>query len=107
MEILADENVPEAFVTALRGDGHEVRFTRDIGDLGLEATDREITAYAEREGVAVLSADEKDFGRREASIPVFVAPQDMRAGDVQAAIARLQTLPFEPSQTEPLWLSSV
>jgi hypothetical protein len=107
MRILADENVPAEYAAALRGDGHEVRYSRDIEALGPEASDEDITTYAERETWALLSTDEKDFGRRDASVPVFVAPQDMSAGDVQAAIARIQALPLDPSQTDPLWLSTV
>jgi len=30
MRILADMNAPEEYVSALRGDGHEVVYSRDI-----------------------------------------------------------------------------
>ena len=72
MQILADTNVPEEYVAALRGDGHEVVYTRDIDTLGPEASDEAITAYAERESWALLSTDVKDFGERDASVPVFL-----------------------------------
>ncbi len=39
MQILADTNVPEESVSALRGDGHEVVYSRDVSQLGPAATD--------------------------------------------------------------------
>jgi hypothetical protein len=39
MQILADTNVPEEYVSALRGDGHEVVYSRDVSQLGPAATD--------------------------------------------------------------------
>lgn len=107
MRILADTNVPEEYVAALRGDGHSVVYSRNLKELGPEASDEAITKYAEREGCALLSTDVKDFADRDATIPVFVAPQDMSGGDVRAAVARIQVLPFDPSTAEPLWLSSI
>lgn len=77
MQILADENVPEEYVSALRGDGHDVIYSRDVDQLGPEATDEAITEYAEGEGFAILSTDVKDFADRDATVPVFVSPQDM------------------------------
>lgn len=107
MQILADENVPEEYVSALRGDGHDVIYSRDVDQLGPEATDEAITEYAEGEGFAILSTDVKDFADRDATVPVFVSPQDMSGGDVRAAVARVESLPFDPAQTEPLWLSAL
>jgi len=71
MRILADANVPEEYVSALRGDGHEVVYSRDCDPLGPEATDQEITEYAEADGFAVLSTDVSDFGRRHAEVPIL------------------------------------
>lgn len=107
MRILADVNVPEEYVSALRGDGHEVTYSRDVNRLGPKATDDAITAHAESEGSAILSTDVKDFGSRDAEIPVFVAPQGMTGGDVRAAIARIEAIPFDPADTDPIWLSSL
>jgi len=107
MEILADTNVPEEYVSALRGDGHDVVYSRDISQLGPEATDAEITEYAESDGFTLLSTDISDFGNREANIPILVAPQDMSGGDVRAAVSRLETLPFDPANSEPIWLSGL
>ena len=33
MRILADTNVPKAYVSALRGDDHEVVYSRDVEEL--------------------------------------------------------------------------
>ena len=107
MRILADTNVPEEYVSALRGDGHEVVYSRTIDQLGPEASDDAITAYAESEEYAVLSTDISDFGGRDATIPILVAPQDMTGGDVRAAVARLNALPFDPAETDPVWLSGL
>ncbi len=47
MEILADEHVPEEYVSALRGDGHDVRYSREIEEFGPSAED---TLQAEAHG---------------------------------------------------------
>lgn len=101
MEILADTNVPEGYVSALRGDGYEVVYSRDIPALGPQATDEAITDFADSEGYAVLSTDVSDFGDRHADIAILVAPQDLSREDVRAAVARLETLPFDPAETAP------
>lgn len=87
MLLLADQNVPEEYVFALRCVGHEVVYTRDVPELGPEAADVAIVAHAESIGYAVLSTDVTDFGDRQASIPVLVAPQGLTGGDVRAAVA--------------------
>jgi len=107
MRILADTNVPEEYVSALRGDGHDIVYSREVDQLGPKATDGEITAYAESEGLAILSSDLSDFGHRNADITVLVAPQDMSGDKVQNAVARIERLPFDPSKADPLWLTGV
>lgn len=107
MRILADTNVPEEYVFALRGDGHEVTYSRDVRTLGPEATDDAITRYAESEGLAILSTDVKDFGGRDADVAILVAQQNMSGGDIRVAVSRLETLPFDPSEAKPIWLSGL
>ncbi|MDB9252984.1 DUF5615 family PIN-like protein [Halorubrum ezzemoulense] len=75
--ILTDVNVPEEYVSALRGDGHDVEYSREIAAPGPEATDDAIVAYAASEGMAIITTDVKGFADRDAAVPVFVAPQDM------------------------------
>lgn len=107
MRILADENVPEPYVSALRGDGHNVSYSRNVGTLGPSASDAAILEYAEENGFAVLSTDVKDFGHQDVPVPVFVAPQDMTGGEVRAAVARIELLAFDPTDADPIWLSSL
>lgn len=107
MRILADTNVPEEYVSVLRGDGHEMIYSRDVDALGPEATDDAITEYAETEGFAILSTDVKDFANRDVAVAVFVAPQDLNGGDVRAAISRIEAMPFDPMDTNPIWLSTL
>lgn len=107
MDVLADTNVPEEYVFALRGDGHDVVYSRSVSELGPSATDGEITEYAESEGLAILTTDVSDFGSRSASIPILVAPQDMTGGAVRAAVSRLEALGFDPAETKPVWLSGL
>ena len=107
MDIIADQNVPEEYVSALRGDGHSVPYSRDIGQLGEEAIDTDILVYAESVDAAILSTDEKDFGGMDAEIPIFVAPQNLTGGQVRRAIAEIEALPADPSQMEPIWLTGL
>jgi len=107
MHILADTNVPEKYVFALRGDGHRVTYSRDVTELGPVATDADIVQYAEREELAVLSTDVSDFADRDASVPVLVAPQNMTGGGIRGAVARLEALPFDPAEADPIWLSGL
>lgn len=107
MVILADENVPDEYVSALRGDGHEVVYSRDVDELGPEASDDALVEYAERADAAILSTDVKDFANRRAAVPVLVAPQDMTGSEVRAAVTRLDALPFDPSDTDPIWLTAL
>jgi len=82
-------------------------YSLEISGLGPEATDDAIVAYAESEGTAILTTDVKDFAHRDAAAPVFVAPQDMSGGSVRAAVARIESLPFDPAETDPIWLSAL
>jgi predicted nuclease of predicted toxin-antitoxin system len=107
MEVLADVNVPEEYVSALRGDGHEIVYSREVSELGPEATDEYIVRYAEAEEYALLSTDVSDFANRDASVPVLVAPQDMTGGEVQTAVARLEALPLDAEKTDPIWLTAL
>lgn len=107
MRILADVNVPEEYVSALRGDGHEVVYSRAVEALGATATDEAITAYAEAQEFAILSTDVTVFADRNTDVPVLVAPQDTTGRQVQAAVSRIVALPFDPAAANPLWLSSL
>lgn len=107
MLLLADENVPEEYVFALRGDGHDIVYSRNISELGSAASDSELVSYAEAHEHGILSTDVKDFSDRDAEIPILVAPQGMAGGAVRAAVSRLEALPLDPAETDPIWLSSL
>jgi len=107
LDFLADVNVPEEYVSALRGDGHDVVYSRNVPELGPTAADERIIDYAETAELAVLTTDVTDFANRNASVPVFVAPQSMRGGDVRAAVARIESMPLDPAETDPIWLSAL
>jgi hypothetical protein len=57
--------------------------------------------------MTVLSTDVTDFSDLDASVAVFVAPQDMSGGEVRRAVARIERLAFDPAEAGPLWLSAV
>lgn len=92
---------------ALRGDGHEVLYSRVADELGPEATDDAIVEYAEEEGFALLSTDVKDFGHRETRVALFVAVQGMTGVEVRRAVEPVDSLPFDPSDAPPVWPSGV
>lgn len=58
MRYLADENFPGDAVAQLKSSGHDVLWIRDVAP-GI--SDREVVAWAEREGRIILTFD-KDFG---------------------------------------------
>ncbi|MEF8842575.1 MAG: hypothetical protein V5A62_13270 [Haloarculaceae archaeon] len=43
----------------------------------------------------------------DASVPILVAPQDMTGGEVRTAVARIEAIPFDPAETDPIWLSTL
>jgi hypothetical protein len=57
--------------------------------------------------MTIVTTDVKDFADRDVAVPVFVAPQDMTGGAVRAAVARIESLPFDPAETDPIWLSAL
>ena len=58
MTFLVDAQLPPALCTWLTARGHRALHVAEIGMTG--ATDRDIAAYAEHEGVTIISKDE-DF----------------------------------------------
>jgi len=107
MEVLADANVPEEYVAALRGDGHDVVYTRNVDELGPGAADPAIVEYAESNTRAIITTDAKDFSDLEADVAVFIAPQDMNGGEVREAVERIVSMPLDPVRADPLWLSAL
>jgi hypothetical protein len=93
MKLLADVHVKTAYVTALRGDGHEVVRVVDVDGLGQTATDREIIVHAGKIDAAVLTNDTKDFGQFESHSGVIIVPQTgMTGGEISTAVSRIERL---------------
>ena len=63
--------------------------------------------YAESIGVVILSTDQQDFSEMVANVPILVAPQDMSGGEVRQAVGILDSLPADPAQMKPIWLSGL
>jgi predicted nuclease of predicted toxin-antitoxin system len=95
MHLLADVNVKEAYVVALRSEGHTVERVGDVAELDVTATDRAIVSYAQSRNAVVITNDAKDFERFDIHAGIIVVPQTkLTAGEVAAAIARIdRTVP--------------
>jgi predicted nuclease of predicted toxin-antitoxin system len=87
VRILADEHVPNRFVTALRSEGFDA--VRVKNALYEGATDAEVLDYAEEQGYVVLSED-RDFRgvetRDEDHAGVIACNSRAKTGNVVAAI---------------------
>mgnify|MGYP006278909097 FL=1 len=95
MRLLADEHVPPAFVSALRGEGHDVAVVGD--EVALGATDSKLLEYA-RDTDRVILSEDTDFYGADDELVVESHPGvlacDMAAapGVVATAIRRIETL---------------
>ena len=69
--MLADMNVPEEYVSTLRGDGHDVVYSRAA--LGPEATDDAIVAYVASEGMAIINTSIYNYSCDYATISTRVS----------------------------------
>lgn len=91
MRLLTDVNVKAAYISALRGDGHEINRVVDV--LHETASDRAIVEHARETGAIILTNDAKDFAQFEDHPGVIVVPQSgLTAGEVAAAISRIDRL---------------
>jgi len=89
MRLLADVNVNAAYLTALRGDSHDVvRVAEALTDT---ASDRAIVEHARDTGSVVITNDAKDFTRFETHPGVLVVPQTgYTAGEIAAGVSRIE-----------------
>lgn len=74
LRILANMNAPEAYVSALRGDGHDVASTREVPEAvrkRLAMRSQSMSRSKEQE-FGMLSIDIKDFENREFGATVSV-----------------------------------
>ena len=90
MRILADEHVPNRFVTALRSEGFDVVRAKDA--LYESAPDAEVLDYAEENGFVVLSED-RDFRgvetRRASHAGILACNTRAKTGNVVSAIRQV------------------
>lgn len=107
MRLLVDENVPERYVQALRGDGHTVIATRAVDELGPGKPDEAIVDFAAAESLAVLTTDATDFTSLERSVTILIAPQDMSGAALRTAVRRVESLELPGTVSGPIWLSSL
>lgn len=95
MRLLADEHVPPAFVSALRGEGHDVAVVGD--EIALGAPDSKLLEYARGTDRVILSEDTDFYGADDELVVEShpgVLACDMAAspGVVATAIRRIETL---------------
>lgn len=95
MRLLADEHVPPAFVSALRGEGHDVAVVGDDVEYG--TADTAIVEYARETDRVVLSED-TDFRSVDPEMAVGSQPGILACdtsappGKVAAAVRRIDAL---------------
>jgi predicted nuclease of predicted toxin-antitoxin system len=61
MYLLIDECCGKALVRVAEAAGHTAQRTRDIGQLGQGATDRDIFDFACRNGAVIVTSNHRDF----------------------------------------------
>lgn len=93
MRLLADEHVPPAIVSALRGEGHDVAIVGEDVELGSE--DTVLLQYARETDRLILSED-TDFRGADPELNVEHHPGILAcntaasAGEIAAAIRRIE-----------------
>lgn len=102
MRLLADEHVPPAIVSALRGEGHNVAVVGEDIDLGSE--DTVLLEYARETNRLILSED-TDFRGADPELNVEVHPGVLAcdtaasAGEIAAAIRRIEIYTDDLTET--------
>lgn len=102
MRFLADEHVPPAIVSVLRGEGHDVAVVGEAIELG--AADSYLLEYAQATDRVVLSQD-ADFRGADPSLDVeshpgvLVCDTTEQPGVIAAAIRRIDALSGDLSGT--------
>lgn len=95
MRLLADEHVPPAFVSALRGEGHDVAVVGEDVEFG--AADSTLVEFA-RETDRVILSEDTDFRGADpelalASYPgVLACDTTAPPGEIVAAVRRIDAL---------------
>lgn len=100
MRLLADVHVKQAYITALREEGHDVERVVDVAELGGTATDGEILSYAVERDVVILTNDAKDFTGAQQHAGVIIVPQTgLSPGEVAAAVSHIDQFVPDCSNT--------
>jgi predicted nuclease of predicted toxin-antitoxin system len=95
MRLLADEHVPPAFVSALRGEGHDVVVVGDVVDPG--ADDTVLLEYA-RDTDRVILSEDTDFRGADPELTAEDHPGILACdtaappGEIAAAVRRIDSL---------------
>jgi len=88
MRLLADVHVKSSYVGALESHGHNVVRVQDV--MAPDAPDPAVMERARETDRAVVTNDDKDFSRFASHPGVLFVPQDMRPGDVETAVSRIE-----------------
>ena len=102
MRLLADEHIPPAVISALRGEGHDVAVIGD--DLELGASDTTLLEYA-RDTDRVIVSEDTDFRGADPELDVESHPGVLAcdtaapAGEIAAAVRRIDTLSDDLDET--------
>jgi predicted nuclease of predicted toxin-antitoxin system len=93
MRLLADEHVPPAFVSALRGEGHDIAIVGDEIALGSDDT---ILLEQARETERVLLSEDTDFRGADPELDIETHPGVLACdtaanpGEIAAAVRRIE-----------------
>ena len=102
MRLLADEHIPPAVISALRGEGHDVAVVSN--DLELGASDTTLLEYA-RDTDRVIVSEDTDFRGADPELDVESHPGVLAcdtaapAGEIAAAIRRIGALSDDLDET--------
>lgn len=102
MRLLADEHVPPAFVSALRGEGHDVAVVGE--DLELGAPDETLLAYA-RETDRIILSEDTDFRGADPELIVGTHPGILacdtaaQPGEIAAAVRLIEAASHDLEET--------
>ena len=102
MRLLADEHMPPAIISALRGEGHDVAVVGD--DLELGASDTTLLEYARDTDRVIVSEDTDFLGAGpelnvESHPGILACDTAAPAGEVAAAVRRIDTLSDDLDET--------
>lgn len=88
MQLLADENIVPAHVSALESAGYDVRRVGDVLEKG--ASDTAVLDAARQEDRVLLTYDKKDFSEVEDHSGVLLASETMAPRDLRNAVERVE-----------------